>query len=240
MAPPPRHVVCAADELPPGSRTIVEIDGRSIGVFNVDGELFAIRNSCPHRGAPLCEGTIGGTMLPSDPHSYVYGLREPAAALPVARLGDRPRDRAAAVEQPAAGARAPIRSRSRTDRSWSSCDASPTLSLRRRSQTTLVDEIVDAIRDRIVRGELEPGLKIRQQEFAEVLGVSRTPLREAFQRLEADGWVQLEARRGAEVRAADGRRGRGDLHDARRAGDGGRAPGGDARTPTRTRGVPAS
>ncbi len=76
----------------------------------------------------------------------------------------------------------------------------PALTLAWRSQTTLVDEIVDEVRGRIVRGELEPGLKIRQQEFAEVLGVSRTPLREAFQRLEADGWVQLEARRGAKVR----------------------------------------
>ena len=77
----------------------------------------------------------------------------------------------------------------------------PALSLAWRSQTTLVDDIVDAIRDRILRGDLEPGLKIRQQEFAELLGVSRTPLREAFQRLEADGWVKLRARRGAEVRA---------------------------------------
>ena len=72
----------------------------------------------------------------------------------------------------------------------------PTLSLSRRSQTTLVDEIVDAIRDRIIHGELQPGLKIRQQQFAEALGVSRTPLREAFQRLESDGWVDLRARRG--------------------------------------------
>jgi DNA-binding GntR family transcriptional regulator len=76
----------------------------------------------------------------------------------------------------------------------------PTLALSRRSQTTLVDDIVDAIRDQIVNGDLRPGLKIRQQQFAEALGVSRTPLREAFQRLEADGWVDLRARRGAEVR----------------------------------------
>lgn len=74
MATATTHVVCTADELPPGSRKIVEVRGRSIGVFNVDGKLFAIRNSCPHQGAPLCEGTIGGTMLPSDPHEYVYGL----------------------------------------------------------------------------------------------------------------------------------------------------------------------
>jgi nitrite reductase (NADH) small subunit len=70
------HVVCALAELPPGTRRIVEIGGRSIGVFNVGGTLYAIRNLCPHRGAPLCLGTIGGTMMPSDPHTYVYGLED--------------------------------------------------------------------------------------------------------------------------------------------------------------------
>lgn len=76
----------------------------------------------------------------------------------------------------------------------------PEAAVVRRSRTTLVDEIVAAIRERIVRGELEPGLKINQQAFADLLEVSRTPLREALQRLEADGWVHLRARRGAEVR----------------------------------------
>jgi nitrite reductase (NADH) small subunit len=68
-----QHVVCRAEDLPLGARKIIDIDGRSIGVFNVGGSLYAIRNLCPHRGAPLCEGTLGGTMLPSDPHTYVYG-----------------------------------------------------------------------------------------------------------------------------------------------------------------------
>ncbi len=65
--------MCAADELPPGARRIVEADGRSIGVFNVDGDLFALRNICPHQGAALCLGTVRGTMIPSDPYEYVYG-----------------------------------------------------------------------------------------------------------------------------------------------------------------------
>jgi DNA-binding GntR family transcriptional regulator len=73
-------------------------------------------------------------------------------------------------------------------------------SLAARAHTTLVDDIVIAVRERILHGELTPGSKIRQQELAERLGVSRTPLREAFQRLEAEGWVDLTARRGAEVR----------------------------------------
>lgn len=51
----------------------MQANGRSIGVFNVDGHLFALRNTCPHQGAQLCLGTVRGTMLPSDPYEYRYG-----------------------------------------------------------------------------------------------------------------------------------------------------------------------
>ena len=57
-----RHVVAALDESPPGGRKIVEVAGRSIGVFNVGGELFALRNRCPHQGGPLCEGKQWGRL----------------------------------------------------------------------------------------------------------------------------------------------------------------------------------
>lgn len=55
------HEVCPIDELPPGERRIVEVEGRSIGVFNVDGDLRALTNVCPHQRAPLCEGELTGT-----------------------------------------------------------------------------------------------------------------------------------------------------------------------------------
>jgi 3-phenylpropionate/trans-cinnamate dioxygenase ferredoxin subunit len=69
-----RHVVCALEDLPPGTRKIVDVGGRSIGVFNIDGELKAIRNICPHHGAPLCLGELTGTNLPSEPGRYVWGM----------------------------------------------------------------------------------------------------------------------------------------------------------------------
>ncbi|MEJ2887376.1 Rieske (2Fe-2S) protein [Actinomycetospora aeridis] len=65
------HAVARLDELPPGTRKIVEVDGRSIGVFNVGGRLHALRNTCPHQGAPLCLGTVGGTMADGAPGQYV-------------------------------------------------------------------------------------------------------------------------------------------------------------------------
>ena len=65
-----RHVVARVSELPPGERRIVEVEGRSIGVFNVHGEFYALRNTCPHQGAPLCMGDVKGTALPSRPGEY--------------------------------------------------------------------------------------------------------------------------------------------------------------------------
>lgn len=69
-----RHVVGRVDEIPVGERKIVTVGNRSIGVFNVDGTYYALRNTCPHQQAPLCEGRIMGTTLPSRPGEYRLGL----------------------------------------------------------------------------------------------------------------------------------------------------------------------
>ena len=50
------HVVSPIEDLPPGSRKIVNINNREIGIFNVNGKLYALRNVCPHRTGPLCRG----------------------------------------------------------------------------------------------------------------------------------------------------------------------------------------
>lgn len=64
-----------ADEIPPGGRKIVEVAGRSIGIFNVGGEFFAIRNQCPHAGGPLCEGILSGFVRSTEPGEYEYVRR---------------------------------------------------------------------------------------------------------------------------------------------------------------------
>jgi nitrite reductase/ring-hydroxylating ferredoxin subunit len=65
-----RHVVAKLSDIPPGARRIVEVEGRSIGVFNVHGELYAIRNRCPHQGAPLCAGVVDERIESSCPGEY--------------------------------------------------------------------------------------------------------------------------------------------------------------------------
>ncbi len=67
-----RYLVGRVDEIPAGSRKIVRVAGRSIGVFNVDGEFFAIRNRCPHQGAPLCEGKLWGMLSADTPGDFNY------------------------------------------------------------------------------------------------------------------------------------------------------------------------
>ncbi|MDQ3816008.1 MAG: Rieske (2Fe-2S) protein [Armatimonadota bacterium] len=66
-----KHVIGTVAELPSGQRKIVEINGISIGVFNVKGTYYALRNRCPHQGAPLCLGSLKGTTLPSAPGEYI-------------------------------------------------------------------------------------------------------------------------------------------------------------------------
>jgi nitrite reductase/ring-hydroxylating ferredoxin subunit len=53
-----RVAVCEATDLAPGERTIVEVNGVEIGVFNIDSEYFALLNTCGHQHGPLCEGTL--------------------------------------------------------------------------------------------------------------------------------------------------------------------------------------
>ena len=65
--------MCAESELVPGASIVREVEGLSVGVFNVGGELYALRNHCPHRGGALCRGPVTGTALPTSDRSYLYG-----------------------------------------------------------------------------------------------------------------------------------------------------------------------
>jgi len=59
---PSKFVVARASDVPEGSRLLVRVLGREIGIFNVGGRLHAILNRCPHRGAELCKGDIIGRV----------------------------------------------------------------------------------------------------------------------------------------------------------------------------------
>jgi DNA-binding GntR family transcriptional regulator len=65
---------------------------------------------------------------------------------------------------------------------------------------TTQSRIVEALRGRIMSGELPTGARLRQVDLAEELGVSTTPLREAFRTLAEEGLLRIDSHRGAVVR----------------------------------------
>jgi len=57
--------------------------------------------------------------------------------------------------------------------------------------------VADVLREGIMNGSFEPGERLKEEEIAEALGVSRTPVREAFLVLATEGLIDLPANRGA-------------------------------------------
>lgn len=81
-------------DLPAGSGKAVEIDGKLIAVFNVDGAIHAIDNTCTHRGGPLAEGEVSGHEVTCPWHRAKFDVRTgevigPPAQRAVVRYGVR-------------------------------------------------------------------------------------------------------------------------------------------------------
>ncbi len=70
-------------------------------------------------------------------------------------------------------------------------------------QPSLTGRIVAALTERIVSGEMDPGMAVRQDRIAEEFGSSHVPVREAFRLLEADGLLVATPRRGVRVAPLD-------------------------------------
>ena len=67
----------------------------------------------------------------------------------------------------------------------------------------LHEDVAERLRELIMHGELAPGAKLNERVLCEQLGISRTPLREAFKSLASEGLVELLPNRGAIVAPLD-------------------------------------
>jgi 3-phenylpropionate/trans-cinnamate dioxygenase ferredoxin subunit len=70
--------VCKIEDLPEGSKRIVEADGRKIGVFHCEGgELLAIEDRCSHDDGPLAEGEFDSAACTVEcpRHGSIFDLR---------------------------------------------------------------------------------------------------------------------------------------------------------------------
>jgi nitrite reductase/ring-hydroxylating ferredoxin subunit len=70
-----KRIAIAAEQLPAiGERCMLKLEGRDLALFNVDGTLYAIDDSCPHQGASLLGGSLQGRMIQCRAHGLRFDL----------------------------------------------------------------------------------------------------------------------------------------------------------------------
>ena len=67
--------VASVSELTPGSGKVIEIEGKTIALFNVEGKIYATDNTCLHQGGPLGEGQLMGEVVICPWHQWEYNVR---------------------------------------------------------------------------------------------------------------------------------------------------------------------
>jgi nitrite reductase/ring-hydroxylating ferredoxin subunit len=66
--------VMAVSELPPGTSREVSVAGKPVALFNVSGVVYAISNTCLHRGGPLGQGMLEGTSVMCPWHAWTWDV----------------------------------------------------------------------------------------------------------------------------------------------------------------------
>ncbi len=66
--------VAKVRDVPAGEGRVVEAAGRVLALFHVDGRYYATDNACPHRGGPLGEGDLDGTVVSCPWHAWRWDV----------------------------------------------------------------------------------------------------------------------------------------------------------------------
>lgn len=66
--------VAQTTDIEPGQGKVIEAEGKTLAVFNVDGSFYAVDNTCLHRGGPLGEGELDGKVVTCPWHGWQYDV----------------------------------------------------------------------------------------------------------------------------------------------------------------------
>jgi 3-phenylpropionate/trans-cinnamate dioxygenase ferredoxin subunit len=81
--------VASLTDVKPNTATLIEVNGRKIALFNLNGDLFGIDDECPHEGGPLSEGSVEGDSVSCPWHGSVFNIKTGAVEAPPAVEGVR-------------------------------------------------------------------------------------------------------------------------------------------------------
>ncbi len=79
--------VTTTGELAPGQAKKVDVDGKVIALFNLEGGYYAIDDTCPHRGGPLSQGPVEGEVVTCPWHGSKFNVTRGDVLAPPARTG---------------------------------------------------------------------------------------------------------------------------------------------------------
>ena len=79
--------IARTDEIAPGKAKMVEVEGRKIALFNLEGSYWAIDDSCPHRGGPLSEGEVEREVVTCPWHGSRFNIKTGEVLIPPAIEG---------------------------------------------------------------------------------------------------------------------------------------------------------
>jgi nitrite reductase/ring-hydroxylating ferredoxin subunit len=66
--------VASLEQIAPGSGIVVDVAGKSVALFNVEGQVYAIDDSCMHQGASLGAGKLDGKIVTCRAHGLKYDV----------------------------------------------------------------------------------------------------------------------------------------------------------------------
>lgn len=70
-----RVKVATVGEVEAGQGRVVEAEGKTLALFNVDGAFYALDNACAHRGGPLGEGDLDGPTVTCPWHAWRWDVK---------------------------------------------------------------------------------------------------------------------------------------------------------------------
>ena len=74
--------VAQVSDLAPGEKMLVEYDDEDVGLFNIDGEFYAISDICTHDDGPLVEGRLDGDCVICPRHGARFNVKTGEQTMP--------------------------------------------------------------------------------------------------------------------------------------------------------------